>query len=229
MLGLNNHEFDQFAGHYDKVLCESIPLGLGDDQYLAEYKIVHVKELVADCAINHILDFGCGAGRSLPYFSTHFPQASLSGFDLSTESLGVARARNPNATLYADWALLEDRRFDLIFAANVFHHIPKNDQLAALERCKHILAERGRMIIFEHNPINPVTRWLFERCPFDANATMIPKRQLRRRAQAAGLRVVDDGYTLFFPQQLRALRSLEPSLRWLPIGAQYFVVLEAII
>ncbi len=224
---MNNHEFDQFAGHYDKVLCESIPFGLGDDQYLAEYKIVHVKKLVAGRAINHILDFGCGAGRSLPYFSKHFPQASLSGFDLSSESLEMARVRNPKATLYADWALVTDRRFDLIFAANVFHHIPDGDQLAALERCKNVLAQHGRMIVFEHNPINPVTRWLFERCPFDAHATMIPKWQLMRRAQSAGLRVVDDGYTLFFPQQLRVLRRLEPSLRWLPIGAQYFVVLEA--
>jgi len=30
-------------------------------------------------------------------------------------------------------------------------------------------------------------------------------------------------YRIFFPHPLRVLRGLEPSLTWLPLGAQYYV------
>lgn len=221
-----NQEFDKFAKRYDKVLSESIPLGMDEDEYFAEYKIAYAYHLLAGKKVSRILDFGCGAGRSLPYLAKYFPDAALVGFDLSAESLSVAKARYPDAALYSDWTFIADMRFDLIFAANVFHHIPASLQLPELLKCKEVIATHGDMIVFEHNPINPATRWVFERCPFDVDAEMIRKKDMVLLSSTAGMRVVEDGYTLFFPRQLRALRFLEPYLSWLPLGAQYYVRLE---
>jgi len=221
-----DHEFDKFAKTYDEVLAESIPLGMDEDAYFAEYKIALAAQLTAGRRISRILDFGCGAGRSLPYLAKYFPGASLVGFDLSAESLSIAKVRQADAALYSNWASLADLRFDLIFTANVFHHIPRAVQLVELSKCKGVMADGGEMIVFEHNPINPATRWVFERCPFDVDAEMILKKDMKVLSRAAGMRVAEEGYTLFFPRQLRALRSIERYLSWLPLGAQYYVRLE---
>lgn len=221
-----DQEFDRFARQYDEVLSESIPLGMDEDAYFAEYKIVLAAQLTADKKVTRILDFGCGAGRSLPYLARYFPGADLVGFDLSDESLRVAKTRQPDAALYSEWGHLADIRFDLIFAANVFHHIPPAVQLEALLKCKDAMTDSGDMLVFEHNPINPVTRWVFERCPFDVGAEMISKRKMKLLSRNAGMRVAEQGYTLFFPRQLRAFRSVEQHLTWLPLGAQYYVRLE---
>lgn len=221
-----DQEFDKFAKKYDEVLSESIPLGLDEDAYFAEYKIALAAQLTAGKKISRILDFGCGAGRSLPYLAKYFPGADLVGFDLSAESLRVAKVRQPDAALYSKWASLTDMRFDLIFTANVFHHIPRSVQLPELLKCKGVMADGGEVIVFEHNPINPATRWVFERCPFDVDAEMIRKNDMKLLSRAAGMRVAEEGYTLFFPRQLRALRFIERHLSWLPLGAQYYVRLE---
>ena len=99
-----------------------------------------------------ILDFGCGAGRGLPYFQNYFPQSELWGFDISPESLEVARDRVSTAKLVYDWEIIAEQRFDLIFAANVFHHIPIEERQLALNRCRDVLDEGGQIFLFEHNP-----------------------------------------------------------------------------
>ena len=223
---MTDQEFDKFAKKYDKVLSESIPLGMDEDAYFAEYKIALTAQLTAGKKVSRILDFGCGAGRSLPYLTKYFPGADLVGFDLSAESSRVAKVRQPDAALYSEWASLVDMRFDLIFAANVFHHIPASVQLDELQKCKSVMADSGEMIVFEHNPINPATRWVFERCPFDVDAEMLRKKEMKRLSRSAGMQLADEGYTLFFPRQLRALRFIERHLSWLPLGAQYYVRLE---
>lgn len=223
---MSDQEFDNFANEYDEVLSESIPLGMDENAYFAEYKVALAAQLMRKKNVSRILDFGCGAGRSVTYLAEHFPGAQLFGFDLSKDSLRIASAREPGATLTSDWASLLENRFDLIFAANVFHHIPPSEQLSAMERCKSVLSDNGSMLVFEHNPLNPMTRWIFERCPFDVDAEMLLRRKTERLSRSAGFSVARGGYTLFFPRQLRALRFLEKHLMWFPMGAQYYVELE---
>jgi hypothetical protein len=81
------------------------------------------------------------------------------------------------------------------------------------------------MGIFEHNPLNPLTRYVFEHCVFDRDAEMIPRNKLIEEAAGAGLSVRNKEYTLFFPKPLAAFRPLERWLGWLPLGAQYYLEL----
>ena len=77
--------------------------------------------------------------------------------------------------------------------------------------------------MFEHNPLNPLTRHAVNTCVFDEHAELVLAPTMRRRARDAGFAAADVRYRIFFPHALRVLRPLEPSLTWLPLGAQYYV------
>lgn len=220
---MNKPEFDQYAEQYDQVMRNSIPDGLNEDGYFAEYKIALMAARLGEKKPERILDFGCGAGRSLNHLDKYFPQAELWGYDVSPASLEVASRRASRAKLFLDWNAVIDIRFDVIIAANVFHHIPPSQRQLALSQCRNALAAGGQMFLFEHNPYNPATRWIFERCPFDADAEMLDLKTALTLSGKAGFRSKQHGYTLFFPRPLAFLRVLEPWLSRLPLGAQYYV------
>jgi 2-polyprenyl-3-methyl-5-hydroxy-6-metoxy-1,4-benzoquinol methylase len=216
-------EFDQYAGCFEEGMRQCIPAMFAEGQYFAEYKIRHIARRLAGQEVTRFLDFGCGIGQSLCLASAEFPNAEIWGYDLSTQCIELARQRAAMAKLTNDLDDLPSGGFDVIFAANVFHHIPRSDRLTAMGRCKSLLRASGRIFLFEHNPVNPVTRRIFERCPFDKGAAMLRQREAIALAEASGLSVVRSDYTLFFPRQLSFLRPLERMLAWLPLGAQYCV------
>lgn len=220
---MNKPEFDQYAEQYDRVLNESIPDGLIEDGYFAEYKIALMAARLTGNKPGRILDFGCGAGRSLPFLEQYFPDAELWGYDVSPASLKVAEERAPSAKLFFDWHTIGEIQFDVIIAANVFHHIPPEARQQALNQCQKSLTNDGKMFMFEHNPYNPATRWIFEHCPFDADAEMFNLKTALGLAKRSGFRATQHGYTLFFPRPLAFLRGLEPLLKYVPLGAQYYV------
>jgi len=199
-----------------------MPGGMAEEGYFARYKVDLMARRMRGSAVESILDFGCGTGRSLGFIRAAFPAARLTGFDESPQSIAVA-AGSADAELTSDWTGIAGKSFDCIFAANVFHHIAESERPTWLERCAGALSARGRLFWFEHNPLNPVTRRVFERCPFDADARMIARGDALGLMKAAGLRVARTGYTLFFPRPLAFLRPLEPLLRGIPLGAQYYI------
>jgi SAM-dependent methyltransferase len=220
---MSNSEFDKYAEQYDQALGEAIPHRFKEDGYFAEYKIALAAKLLGKKNTTSILDFGCGAGRSLPYLAKYFPEAEIWGHDVSAASLKIASERVPSAKLFSDWYTIKGMRFDAIIAANVFHHIPIEQRQSTLFQCRDALATDGFMLIFEHNPYNPLTRMIFERCPFDRDAQMLSLRSARRLAAKVGFQSVRYGYTLFFPRPLASLRPIESFFRRVPIGAQYYV------
>ena len=173
-----------------------------------------------------VLDFGTGIGSSLPYLREFFPAADIIGLDVSARSLAVAAQRFPDVAQLVNYGgddiPLAEGSCDLIFSSCVFHHIEAERHVATFARLRRLLSPGGRMVIFEHNPINQVTRYIVATCPFDENAVLIPSGELRRRQVEAGFGAVDIRYTGFFPGPLAALRPLEPLLGRLPVGAQYY-------
>lgn len=218
-------EFDKFAKDYDDILETSIPGGLNEEAYFAEYKVALMAHHLRQTPPRRVLDFGCGSGRSLPYLAKYFPNAELWGYDVSLESLKVAQLRAPEARVFSEWQDVCEIQFDAIIAANVFHHIDLDARIPAFKRCYDSLALRGDFFLFEHNPYNLVTRWIFERCPLDVDAEMVSLSNAYRMSLEAGFKKRKHGYTMFFPRPLAALRKIEPYLKWLPMGAQYYIQL----
>lgn len=81
----------------------------------------------------------------------------------------------------------------------------------------------GSLYVFEHNPLNPATRHIFNTCPLDKNARMISASSTRSMMDRAGFTNLKIYYTLFFPQILKYLRPLERIMRFIPFGGQYLV------
>ncbi len=175
-----------------------------------------------------ILVFGCGIGASIPHLSAAFPEAKLSALDVSRRSLEIARRRFPDAADYVLYdgvdAPFPDGSFDLIFSSCVFHHIEAEEHDAIFKRLHSLPAPEGSTIIFEHNPLNPVSRYIVNTCPFDENAVLIRSRDFAAKQRKAGFGRVDVTFTGFFPGSLRKLRPLEPLMRGIPFGAQYYTV-----
>ena len=167
-------DFDQYAGQYEDILAAQTNFFDGDSGYFARYKIELAQQLAG--SVSSVLDFGCGIGRSMPYLREVFPKAEIVGCDPSAESLAIARRENPSCRFASMDELGADAKFDLVIASCVFHHIPPQDRQMAIRYCYSHLKDGGHFIIFEHNPINPVTRHLVKNCPFDADAVLLGMR-----------------------------------------------------
>lgn len=218
-------EFDRCADEYEQQHAANIKFSGVNPAYFARYKVQDVALSPVAQSAARIMDFGAGIGGSVPYWREFFPRASLTCVDVSERSLVIARDRYPGAAEYRcfDGVTIPfgDRSFDVAFAACVFHHIDAAEHVALLRELRRILADGGSLFLFEHNPLNPLTRHAVDTCPFDANAVLIRARTMRERLRTAGFDSVALAYRIFFPGALSFLRPLEPYLKWLPLGAQY--------
>jgi SAM-dependent methyltransferase len=226
---VDSAEFDRFADEYDQMLRQSVSVTGESPEFFHEYKIRVLSLLVQKqrVAAETILDFGSGVGNSTPYLRKYFPQARLSGADVSERSLEVAGERFPG-----DFAGLriEDNRvpapdgaFDIAFSACVFHHIPHDEHVRWLRELRRVTRVGGMLTIFEHNPLNPLTVRAVSTCPFDGDAHLLRAGELMERCEASGWGNPMAQYHLFFPHLLSGLRVFEPYLSSVPFGGQYLV------
>lgn len=230
---MKESEFDRFADEYRSSHAANISASGETPEFFAEYKIADTKRHVMTENINadSVLDFGCGVGNSTAYFHKYFPDSSIVGADVSSKSLDIAKARFGE---FANFVNIEgtstglpDASFDLIFSSCVFHHIPHAEHEHWLRELHRIARPNARLVIFEHNPLNPLTVRAVNTCEFDENAHLLAAGQLAASMRRAGWRKTRREYRIFFPRRLAALRPLEAWLRWLPLGAQYSVIARA--
>ena len=176
--------------------------------------------------ISSLLDFGCGIGGALGPLTRAFPEARLHGVDESTVSLQIAARDHPHvslAAIRAERIPLRDGAVQAAMAACVLHHISVARRLGWIRELHRVLAPGGRLFVFEHNPLNPLTRAAVRACEFDADAVLLPRREVQALLKEAGFTTVRGEYITFFPRVLSALRPMESHLGWLPLGAQYVV------
>lgn len=106
-----------------------------------------------------ILDLGCGVGMSTFALQEIYPQARLTGIDLSPYFLAVAKYRNQEKTEQVNWiqAAAESTRlpsasFDLISACLVFHELPQKAAKEILLEARRLLRPGGYLAIMDMNP-----------------------------------------------------------------------------
>jgi SAM-dependent methyltransferase len=224
-------EFDKFADEYLAAHTRNLKISGEAPDYFARYKLDELRrrwtrERLAEPRA--VLDFGAGIGNSLPHLARVFPGAKVTGLDVSEKSLAVAAQRFPGVAELVRYdggePPLPEASFDLVFSACVFHHIDAAEHVPLLARLKRLLRPGGVLAIFEHNPLNPVTRYIVATCPFDEHAVLIPAATFAQRQRAAGFRSVKAVYTGFFPGALSGLRPLERWMNAVPLGAQYYTL-----
>ena len=80
-------------------------------------------------------------------------------------------------------------------------------------------------MIFEHNPLNPLTQLVVRTTPLDNDANLLGMRKALRLLRDAGASVLHTGYFLYGPKKLdRYLYKNMKFLRRLPFGGQYYIV-----
>jgi SAM-dependent methyltransferase len=224
-------EFDKFADEYRAIHARNIAIAGEPPEYFSEYKIRDIATEYAARRQKHkisILDLGSGIGASVPYLRKYLPRSAITCLDVSAKSLAIGQSRFGDDARFVHFdgskLPLPDANIDIAFAACVFHHIPRREHVDLLCELHRVLGQDGMAFVFEHNPWNPLTRRAVDTCPFDENADLISAPAMRTSVLAAGFRRAFIRYRIFFPRFLKPLQHCETWLRWLPLGAQYYIL-----
>jgi SAM-dependent methyltransferase len=216
--------FDRYASNYDRELNRVLALTGESLDYFAEMRIRFTVALLRQLKLllparPAILDFGCGVGTAIPILQRYLPDALVSGCDISSESLGVAREKTPYAALMLPHELPLDF-FDLVFTNGVFHHIPSALRHDALRQIFDSMKTEGVLVFWENNGWNPSTRLIMARTVLDADATVF--------SPSGGSRLIGSKFQIrarrsyfYFPSLLKGLRPIEKILSHLPLGGQF--------
>lgn len=171
------------------------------------------------------LDIGCGVGLTDSFLNNEF--GALYGVDINDGVIEKAALTNPSVhyQVYDGKHLpFDDNAMDLVFAICVMHHITPCAWLDMVIEFRRVTKKEGLVVIFEHNPFNPLTRRVVNTCIFDTDAVLLKKSTTKSLISNSGLSLVESSYILFFPFRSPVFSYLDNMLRWLPLGAQYFVV-----
>jgi SAM-dependent methyltransferase len=209
--------FDDYAQAYDDLHQASVSASGESTRYFAEYKLQCLERLGV-AKDQPLLDFGCGIGNLLEVLEGRFTE--VHGFDPSERSLEVARKRAPSAQLHEQLDSVPAQYFQTAVLSGVLHHVPPAERLDVMRSVIGKLRSGGRVIVFEHNPFNPLTRRAVAACEFDDDAILLWPWALKRLLAAGGLSRAELEFIVFFPKSLAFLRPLEPKLHWLLLGAQ---------
>ena len=165
---MDSNFFDQLSEEYSRVVKKNVSLIDGADEYLCRYKIEIARQIAPDS--QNILDYGCGVGLSLTHIEEKFPNSKIQGYDPSPKSVNIASEYHPNIPITTNKNELLERSYDLIFMSCVIHHIPRQILKTEITHLIKLLKPRGTILVFEHNPINPITQLIVSLSPIDRDA-----------------------------------------------------------
>jgi trans-aconitate methyltransferase len=221
-------QFNAFAKNYDEALSKGLSITGEGPAFYAENRVAVTNLLIEPkkIPIERILDFGCGIGTSIPFLAEAFSPMEIVGVDVSEEMLAEARARLDltRVRLQSVELALRDGEFNLVYCNGVFHHIGLEQRAKAFRRIFDSLRPAGYFALWENNPLNPGTRLVMAKCPFDKEVTPILPSQATKMLKTTGFRVETVLSRFFFPRLLDFLRPLEPWLSPSLLGGQYLVL-----
>jgi len=227
--------FDKYANNYDEGHTKAVKVSGFLPSYFHEYKVIelfnYLKSIGKEKEKLLLLNYGCGTGNSEKYLKKYFPNLIICSVDISEESIRVAKEENKdlNDVTFKQFDGLHipfDFEFDIIFIANVFHHISRRQQIDSMKTLNNKLKAAGFLIMFELNPINPLTLWVAIQndYKFDKDSKLLNPLYCRKLLNKSGFKKCMIRFTVFFPSFLSFLKRLEKYLYKLPIGAHYYYI-----
>ncbi|MEA5420244.1 class I SAM-dependent methyltransferase [Spirulina sp. CCNP1310] len=110
-----------------------------------------------------ILDLGCSVGMSTFALQDLYPEAEITGLDLSPYFLAVAQYNSETQQRSVTWhhAAAEQTglpagSFDLVSASLIFHELPCDAARAIFTEARRLLRPGGHFAIMDMNPRSPI-------------------------------------------------------------------------
>lgn len=129
----------------------------GDPTLRQNYHNV-IKEQISSHPQN-ILDIGCSVGMSTFALQETYPQAKVTGLDLSPYFLAVANYNSTKRNLNINWLHgaaentgLKDTSFDLVSSFLMFHELPQSAAKNIFSEAKRLLKPNGYFTMMDMNP-----------------------------------------------------------------------------
>jgi len=225
----SNISFDDYVETYQNEVQQSIDFIGQDVDFFIELKAKLLLETARKYFGNtdsiSVLDIGSGIGLTDHFLASKIK--NLYGVDIEEGILKKAAEYNPAVKyqLYDGVNLpFEENTMNITFAMNVMHHVPPASWQNFANEMFRVLKPGGLAAVFEHNPLNPLTRLAVKRCEFDADAVLLNHGKIKGLLKNAGFIIAEDSYIVFFPFKSNIFRSIEKNLGWLPLGAQQYVL-----
>jgi len=221
-------DFNDYANNYSQEIENAFPgNSLKHEPFLLEKAnqlISLTKGIWTNSEDLRVLDVGCGTGLMESFLNNKFK--SLVGVDIAFDAIQKAKQSGLNTQfIHYDGKKLpfSNNEFDVVFACCVFHHIPPMQRFDTVKDMYRVVAPGGLVVIFEHNPWNPLTRLVVSRCEFDRDAILLRNRESTNLLKAGGFDKILSRQMFYFPWRSKFWKQLERLISWLPLGAQYFV------
>jgi trans-aconitate methyltransferase len=226
----NKNIFDSYAENYQKTIGQCLKITGYDASYFSITKIRKLRALNLESSLDpiRILDFGCGIGNFSVGFKKYFSNSVYVGVDSSSGMIKEALNKYSDYGEFYEAHSSEWKKqpYDIIFSSGTFHHISHDKHEGILKELSSMLTSPGKIFIWEHNPINPMTRKLVNDCALDQDAILVNPKKMKDmlcRVQLSSVKII---YTTFFPKFLSFLKPFESRLEWFPMGAQYIATGE---
>jgi ubiquinone/menaquinone biosynthesis C-methylase UbiE len=228
-------EFDLYARNYMQQLDHPLrrmvaPNGVN---YFIRLKCEQLRRIVREAGLRArdlvVADIGCGIGLFEEELAGEYRR--VLALDLSQEMLKVSRHLRPHIDgehFICSDALrlpLAPASADVVFSSCLFHHMSHEQLLPGVQEMSRICKRGGYVVVFEHNPYNPLTQVVVHTTPLDKNARLLPVKKMMTAFRDAGLEAVSSQFILYGPQKMDVwLTRRAPTLNQLPFGGQYLVV-----
>lgn len=205
--------FHWLTHSYDWVLSRTMPEKAFKSALLSQ----------ASIAPGHrVLDFGCGTGTLTLMAQSGAREAQVMGVDVDERALSIARAKAISANSAVTFLKIssgplpfEDHSFDRVLSCLVFHHLRRDEKLAALAECRRVLRPSGEIHIADWgHPGSSILRAGFFLTQlldgFETTRDNVLGQMPALLSEAGFLDVVDTGH---FPTAFGSLRLLRGKTR----------------
>lgn len=129
----------------------------GDPKLRSSYHNVLASQILA--VPNDILDLGCAVGMSSFALQSVYPQAKITGLDLSPYFLSVAEYQSRQRNAQINWihaaaeaTQLATNSFDLVSSFLLFHELPQSATRQIFQEAQRLLRPGGYLTIMDMNP-----------------------------------------------------------------------------
>jgi SAM-dependent methyltransferase len=225
---MTHTDYDRYRDRYREELDQAVSFAGASHDFFTRAKAEELVRLtrrhLGDPALLEAVDVGCGIGLTDRHLAGRF--RALTGTDVSPGVLETAARENPDVRYeLAERGRLpfEDGAFDLAFAVCVVQVVPQTERPRFVAELARVTRPGGLVVVFEHNPYNPLTRLVVSRCEFGEDARMLAMPEVERLLGENGVKPLDRGFILVFPSRRERVLAAERLLRRFPLGAQYYI------